>query len=33
MSKKGKKAAADREKATILVKLRWVGEKSALGTL
>ena len=31
MSKKGKKAAGDRRKATILVKVRWLGEKSALG--
>ena len=31
MSKKGKKAAGDRKKATILVKVRCLGEKSALG--
>ena len=31
MSKNGKKAAADKKKATILVKVRWLGEKSALG--
>ena len=31
MSKNGKKAAADKKKATILVKVRWSGEKSALG--
>ena len=31
MSKKGKKAAADRKKATILVKVRWLVEKSVLG--
>ena len=31
MSEKGKKAAGDRRKATILVKVRWLGEKSALG--
>lgn len=31
MSKNGKKAAADKKKATILVKVSWLGEKSALG--
>ena len=31
ISKNSKKAAADKKKATILVKVRWLGEKSALG--
>ena len=31
ISKRGKKDAADRKKATILVKVCWLGEKSALG--